>query len=226
METKICNKCKKNKNICEFGKHKTNKDGLRNQCKDCRKIEGKIYREKNLEKRKQILKNWYIKNPHYNKNYYFNNSEKIGKQNKDWYECNKDTHKKNGKMWKEKNVTKVRKYHNNRNKELRKNDPLKKMTFNVRTRIGVFLKKNEITKNNTTFKIVGCSPEFLKEYLEKQFISGMSWDNYGKFGWHIDHIIPLSSANTEEEIYKLCHYSNLQPLWAQDNLIKGNRVVI
>jgi hypothetical protein len=49
----------------------------------------------------------------------------------------------------------------------------------------------------------------------------MCWENYGKYGWHIDHIVPLSSAKTEEEIYKLCHYTNLQPLWSTDNLSKG-----
>jgi hypothetical protein len=51
----------------------------------------------------------------------------------------------------------------------------------------------------------------------------MSWDNYGYYGWHIDHIIPLSSAKTKEEIYKLCHFKNLQPLWWTDNLSKGKK---
>jgi len=57
--------------------------------------------------------------------------------------------------------------------------------------------------------------------LEHQFKEGMNWDNQGK--WHIDHIIPLSSGNTEEEIIKLCHYTNLQPLWAIDNMKKGSK---
>ena len=64
-------------------------------------------------------------------------------------------------------------------------------------------------------------PEFLKEHLESQFIDGMGWDN--RVEWHIDHIIPLSSAKTEDELYRLCHYTNLQPLWAEDNLKKGNK---
>jgi len=53
----------------------------------------------------------------------------------------------------------------------------------------------------------------------------MSWENYGRNGWHVDHIIPLSSAKTEEEIYKLCHYTNLQPLWEVDNIKKGNKII-
>ena len=61
-------------------------------------------------------------------------------------------------------------------------------------------------------------------HLESKFTDGMSWDNHTTHGWHIDHIIPLSSAKTLEEVEKLCHFSNLQPLWAIDNLLKGGRV--
>jgi hypothetical protein len=82
-----------------------------------------------------------------------------------------------------------------------------------------------LIKNKTYNDIIGCSPEFLKEYLENQFAEGMSWDNHGQYSWHIDHIIPLSSAKTDEEIYKLCHYTNLQPLWAEDNLRKSNKIL-
>lgn len=70
----------------------------------------------------------------------------------------------------------------------------------------------------------GCSPEFLKEHLERQFVEGMTWENRNE--WHIDHIIPLSSAKTEDELYELCHYTNLQPLWAEDNLKKSNKVLL
>jgi len=59
-------------------------------------------------------------------------------------------------------------------------------------------------------------------YIEKQFTKGMSWKNHGE--WHIDHIIPLSSAKTEKELYELCHYTNLQPLWKTDNLSKNNKI--
>ena len=101
---------------------------------------------------------------------------------------------------------------------------LVKLTCNIRCRVKNFLKSKNINKTNKTFNIVGCSPELLKEHLEKQFTESMSWDNHGKFGWHIDHIIPLSSAKNEEEIYKLCHYTNLQPLWWKENLSKGVKI--
>jgi hypothetical protein len=93
----------------------------------------------------------------------------------------------------------------------------------MRSRLRSFLKTRNITKKNKTFDIVGCSPEFLKEHLESQFVEGMAWDNRKE--WHIDHIIPLSSAKTEEDIYKLCHYTNLQPLWAEDNIKKSNKIL-
>ena len=63
----------------------------------------------------------------------------------------------------------------------------------------------------------------LKDFVISQFKNGMSWDNHGD--WHIDHIIPLSLATTEEEMIKLCHYTNLQPLWAEDNLTNSNKII-
>jgi len=86
-----------------------------------------------------------------------------------------------------------------------------------------FLKKEKIKKSNKTFELIGCTPQSLKEHLEKQFVEGMTWNNRNE--WHIDHIIPLSSAKSKEEIYKLCHYTNLQPLWAEDNLKKSNKIL-
>ena len=80
-----------------------------------------------------------------------------------------------------------------------------------------------MNKNNKTFEIVGCSPKFLKEFIENKFTEGMCWELLG-VKIHIDHIIPLSSAKNEEEVYKLCHYTNLQPLWAEDNLKKSNKI--
>jgi hypothetical protein len=225
MEKKICSKCKEEKDVCEFGVHNSTKDRLRTSCKECRKIDGKIYRENNVNKRKETLQNWYNKNPEYNKNYYINNTDKVKKINKNWYNLNKEKHRESNKIWEEKNKEKVKQYNRNYMKITRETNPLKKIQFNIRSRFYNILKTNKIPKNNRTLDIVGCSLEFLKEHLEKQFTNGMSWENYSRYGWHIDHIIPLSSATTEEEIYKLCHYTNLQPLWAEDNLKKSDKIL-
>jgi hypothetical protein len=83
------------------------------------------------------------------------------------------------------------------------------------------MKSKSVKKNNKTFNIVGLDPEKLRFYIEKQFVDNMSWENYGK--WHVDHKIPLSSARNKEEIYKLCYYTNLQPMWLLDNLKKGKK---
>ena len=120
---------------------------------------------------------------------------------------------KRGKRYTQKNKEKIKLKRQNIDYRLRSN---------LRSRILNFLKSVNIKKTNKTLEIVGCTPQFLKEYLEKQFTHGMSWSNYGE--WHIDHIIPLSSTKNKDEIYKLCHYSNLQPLWAKDNLVKSNKI--
>ena len=83
----------------------------------------------------------------------------------------------------------------------------------------------EYIRNRLINSTLNEKSDELKIYLESKFVEGMSWNNYGLYGWHIDHIIPLSSANTEDEIYKLCHYTNLQPLWSEDNLKKGCKIL-
>ena len=141
---------------------------------------------------------------------------------KSYYEKNKKSILTYKKKWSKKNYQKIKEqkkeYYKNRND----NDFIFNLRNRMRSRLYNFLLKNNIVKTNKTFDIVGCSPEFLKEHLENQFIGDMGWDNRGE--WHIDHIIPLSSAKTEEELYKLCHYTNLQPLWAEDNLKKSNKI--
>ena len=81
------------------------------------------------------------------------------------------------------------------------------------------------SKSAATLELLGCSVEELKKHLENQFIKGMTWNNYGLHGWHIDHIKPCASFDLtkEEEQRKCFHYTNLQPLWAKDNLSKSNK---
>lgn len=105
----------------------------------------------------------------------------------------------------------------------RMSSELVRMKESIRSRIVKYLKKNGYDKKGKTFEIVGTTPEKLKEHIGQQFEKGMSWSNHGE--WHIDHIIPLSSAKNETELYKLFHYTNLQPLWSFENLSKGSKII-
>lgn len=109
-----------------------------------------------------------------------------------------------------------------RKKERYHIDPSYRLCENMRSRFYAAIKGN---KKNSVKELVGCSPEELKLYLESKFQLGMNWSNQGYRGWHVDHIIPLSlfNLNDPEEVSKAFHYTNLQPLWAKDNLKKGAR---
>ena len=107
-------------------------------------------------------------------------------------------------------------------KEKRLNNPIFSMQHRVRCRIIDFIKKNGYSKPSKTQDMLGCDWAKLKAHLESKFVDGMSWANRSM--WHIDHVLPLSSAKSLEEVVKLCHYTNLQPLWAEDNLRKSDRI--
>ncbi|MCL5073493.1 MAG: hypothetical protein M1308_21760 [Actinobacteria bacterium] len=106
-------------------------------------------------------------------------------------------------------------------KEKKKIDPIFKLRFIIQSRINSIYKAIKLKKKNKSKELIGCDYKTLKKHLEKQFLEGMNWDNHGE--WHIDHIIPLCRAKTEIELKKLCHYKNLQPLWALDNLKKSKK---
>jgi hypothetical protein len=124
---------------------------------------------------------------------------------------------------KEKILKRQIKYVNKKKQE----DPMFHLSLNLRKRVKSYMKYVGISPKilKSTKDMIGCSPQELREHIESKFIDGMSWENYGTFGWHLDHITPLASAKDKEEIIKLNHYTNLQPLWAIDNLKKGGRMI-
>lgn len=232
---KKCNKCGIEKPLEEFYRKKSNKDGYHYTCKKCSSEYQKKLHEKNPEKHNSSARRTYQKN-----------KEKYTKRNRErWKEYNKkrkktprnpEKTKENHKKYYQKNRDKVlkqcKKYRQENRKKRYKQELEKKssnflyqLTCAMRSRTSIILKRKKIKKNNKTINIIGCSMKFLKEYLERQFKEAMTWENYGNKGWHIDHIIPLASATTEEEVYKLCHYTNLQPLWAHENLSKGSKIL-
>ena len=123
------------------------------------------------------------------------------------------------------------KYKNDRSKfflnyyRKRRKEPLFRLISNLRSRTSIILKSKTLRKNSGMLKILGCTLPELKNHLEKKFLPGMNWSNNSSDGWHVDHIIPISSAKTTEGIIRLCHYKNLQPLWAAENIRKGNKII-
>lgn len=85
------------------------------------------------------------------------------------------------------------------------------------------LKLQNVKKESKTIDILGCSYEYFKTHIEKQFTEGMNWDKFSEI--HIDHIIPMASAKTVDEIYSLNHFTNLRPMWALDNIKKGSKIM-
>ena len=109
-------------------------------------------------------------------------------------------------------------------RERRRNDPMLRLRDAIRGSIRAYLGSKK-TRRGSTFEIVGCTPDFLRGHLEKQFKDGMTWENYGPY-WHVDHRIPLASGNSPEEIMGLSHWTNLQPLTAFENISKGAKIPV
>lgn len=216
MIKKICKDCNTEKNINQFYKNKTKKDGYNNDCKECYIKKRKKYQKeysKEYEKRDYVKKHRKIYDIIRKKKKYYENIELSRKINREIRKKQRDKDRVGINQ-------KRREYYRHK----MKTDPLFKLKKNVRNRIWFYTKFNG--KSKTTFEIVGIEVDKLKIYLENKFTEGMTWENYGPYGWHIDHIIPLDSAKTEEELYKLCNYKNLQPLWWNDNIRKGPKILV
>lgn len=145
---------------------------------------------------------------------------------KKYYYVNRETEIKRQVNYQKSNLEKTHSKRNERHQIKYETDVLYKLKINLRNRVKLFLKsKNFNNKLNKTYDILGCTPEQLKKYLESKFIEGMTWENHKHDGWHIDHIIPLSTAKNVDEVHKLCHYSNLQPLWCGENYKKSDKIL-
>jgi hypothetical protein len=219
-----------------FHKRKDSKDGYRNECKKCKNIISKKYSENNIEKCKEYKNKYYLNNKEIviertnnwqndNKERYkeitykYRNKVSTKERYKEYYQNNKEQLYFKNKEYKEKNKEKL----NEKQRERYKNDTLFKVKSLSRVIILKSLSRGGYKKRSKTEEIIGCSFEEFKLYLEHKFEYWMSWDNHGlyngelSYGWDIDHIIPLSSAETEEDVIRLNHYKNLQPLCSKIN---------
>tara|TARA_R110001599_G_C12150228_1_gene651387 strand:+ start:426 stop:1172 length:747 start_codon:yes stop_codon:yes gene_type:complete len=238
---KKCTKCKIEKELNEFQKDKQKKDGLSSSCSVCSRQKSKIYYDNNKEKekkRKKIyhqnnkekvtlrVKKWYENNKEEylskQKIYYLNNKEKEKKRKKIYYQNNKAEIDLKKKIYQKNNREIINKNARRYEAMRRKTDPMFKLKKILRDRSYKSFKAKGYKKNSKTQEMLGVDWGVCKAHIERQFKKGMTWDNQGD--WHIDHIIPLASANTIEELKKLCHYSNLQPLWSVDNIMKSDKI--
>lgn len=209
--------------------------------KEERKIYKKQYYQDNKDEIKQEQKEYRILNKEKikenKKEYYQNTKERDREKNNAVRLKNYDSEKiriRNEKnrnkpeyiAWKKAWAKEYNKTANKKSKERKKNDPLFKLATVLRTRLWMALKHD--WKTGSAVRDLGCTIEELKLYLESKFLPGMTWGNHGKGDdkWHIDHIIPLASFDLTDRVQflKACHYTNLQPLWAIDNMKKGSKI--
>ncbi len=195
--------------------------------------------------RAEYKRNYYLANKERllceQKEYQINNKERKKEYDKKYREYNKDKLNEHKKKWKANNKYKIRltnkKYTDNNKDKIKMyrkkykneqflNNPIYKLKESLRSMITRSFKIKGLHKNNKTIEILGCSFEDFKTYLESLWEPWMNWDNKGNWNgypktinisWDIDHIIPLSIATTEEDVIKLNHYTNLQPLCSYTN---------
>ena len=147
-----------------------------------------------------------------------NLEEEILEKRKDNYSNNKEKKLEYQKEYASLNKEKISAYKMEYQRNRRLTDPVYKLKYVVGRLIRNSLKCKGLSKNKRSKDILGCTIEFFKVYIEERFIDDMSWENYGT-NWDIDHKIPLATATTEEDVLKLNHYTNLQPL---DSYINRN----
>jgi len=202
---KGCTKCKDIKPLDQFDKDKNRSDGLYPSCKACRKSIASSYYTDNKDKVKCSHRNWYSKSYIKKSRPRQTKAEKAQKKREyylRWYAHN-----------------------SGRSNARYRSDLSYRLRAALRARLVIAIKNNQ--KSGSAIRDLGCTIEELKLYLESKFQPGMGWENWGRYGWHIDHVIPLSAFDLTDpvQLRLACHYTNLQPLWAADNLLKSNKVL-
>lgn len=202
---KSCTKCNNIKEFSKFHKNSASKDGHLTICKTC----VKAYQAENKERLKKSRQE-----------YYKANKEQILKRAEKWRNKNKDKYLESCRKSRIKNKDKINKYYKKRLKD----DPVFALKKRLRTRIRDYFQQRNISKNKSTKQIIGLSFQDLSSYLESTFV-----ENYGilptdDMDLHIDHIKPLSIARTQGDLEDLNFFTNLQLLFSDDNMEKGNKL--
>lgn len=200
---------------CVHG-HVTERYVLTTRCVGCADARRKAYRKENPELVRSSRRAAYHLN-----------SEGPRQRSREFAAKNPKKVKASVARWREKNREKVAVYESarkeqknesnrRRRKERRANEPLIALASAARATVGAAFRRAGYRKDTATATLIGCSWQELKLHIEKQFAKGMTWQNRGS-AWHVDHIVPLASAATAEELEALSHFTNLRPLWAAEN---------
>jgi hypothetical protein len=220
---KICSKCQEDKPLEEFATDKRGKFGKRSDCKKCNCVSRCQYQKENLSK--VLIKNekWRQKNQKHYTQWQQNYAPRRRALVRNRYN--------NDSIFRNSRLKQVQEYRNNPKNKIKirttqrklatqyRQNPQWRLIQNLRRRLSFVLHGQR--KADTSQKLIGCTWQEVRVHLERQFKPNMSWENYGK--WHVDHIKPCYLFDLSDPIQqRACfHFSNLQPLWAKDNFIKG-----
>jgi hypothetical protein len=209
MEFKECNKCKENKSLDLFpksGKY------FRNKCKQCSNSE-------NLEQKRNYREDNKYKIKQYQKKYRTVNSDKIKESDKIRNELRKDQKKKQGQIYYQENKEHIVKRNIEYERNRKEIDPSYKLLKNLRKRLRDFILQK--TEKETTQILIGCTPNYFKNWLSYQFDAYMNWDNYGKY-WSMDHVKPCNSFDllNHKERLECFSWKNTRPLYISENASK------
>ena len=244
--TKTCRICRIEKPLSDF-RFRNDSKKYRNECKDCCNKHSADYRRTHKERIAELNKKYYENHKdelaEYNKNYQKLHLDKYREYNKKCRENMTEEQrqksnersrrfyerKKKDQVYVEKLRTWSRDSGKRRRKKItayeenrKKTDPIFKLKKQIRNEIRTSFNRRGFRKSKHTEEIIGCDTEFLCDYLRETYLKRYGTEYDGKELVHIDHITPLSSAKTEQDVIKLCHYSNLQLLKAKDNLYKSD----
>lgn len=242
QQTKVCTKCGSAAPLSFFYRHRRTRDGHTEQCKQCIKEQQRQYRQANAlviakrdsERKKRSRQNDPEKFRERSRAWNSANPEKLKAKTARWMEANAERKRATNKAWKIRNADKAREQNKawwsaNKDKAreyARKRRLTPQGKINASVRSGIYGRLSRATGRKgkaKTFELLGYTVEALVIHLERQFLNGMNWDNYGQ--WHVDHIVPLSSFSyetfQEPDFRAAWALTNLRPMWGGENIAKG-----
>ena len=211
--TKTCSCCRTVLPASSFWKNRSTADGLASECKTCKRAYIKAYRKINADQLRQYEDVYRELHPEMkrlsDRRYRQKNQAKISARQRRWEDENRD---------------RIRMQKREYMRESRRKNPRLRIAQSTRARIRVAMFSNQ--ERESTWELIGCRKEQFFAHLQSLFADGMTWDNYGRGGWVMDHIIPCDAFDLKDptERKQCFHYSNIQPLWESENARKQNKV--